>query len=103
MAKQHNPIDNLVLVSGKQSTDDQDDISSLTITDLPTLSHLHDPEEDPQHQHAVHVHILEHTQLRHDVPEELLQEHETVCNELNQVCGNNSEDNSVLSSTRKDG
>ena len=103
MTKQHNPIDNLVLVSGQQSTDDQDDISSLTITDLPTLSHLHDPEEVPQHQDAAHVHILEHPQLRHDVPEELLQEHETVCNELNQVCGNNSEDNSVLSSTRKDG
>ena len=81
MAKQHNQTDNLVLVDGLQSTDDQDDISSLTITDLPTLSHLHDPEEVPQHQDAAHVHILEHPQLRHDVPEELLQELETVCNE----------------------
>ena len=68
MAKQHNQTDNLVLVDGLQSTGDQDDNSSLTITDLPTLSQLRDSEEVHQRQHAACVQILEHPQLRLDVP-----------------------------------
>ena len=44
MVTQLGQLDSLELDNKHQSTDYQDDIVSLAVTDLPTLSHLHDPE-----------------------------------------------------------
>ena len=57
MVTQHDQLDSLILVNKQQSTDDQDDIMSLAVTDLPTLSHLHDPEVQ-QHRQNQGEHVL---------------------------------------------
>ena len=125
MVTQDNQLDSLVLVNKQQFSDDQDNITSLAVPDLPTVSHLHDPDvqhhgqnqgehvlkvqEVTQHHLAaplvldVRVQTLEQPTHRYDVSEDLLKQDETVCNQLIQVCGNNSGDNSVLLCTRKDG
>ena len=64
MVTQHDQLDSLILVNKQQSTDDQDDITSLAVTDLSTLSHLHDPEV-PQNRQNQGGYVLK----VHEVPQ----------------------------------
>ena len=71
MVTQLDQLDSLVLVNKQQSTDDQDDIMSLAVTDLPTLSHLHDPEVQ-QHRQNQGEHVLKLQEVQ-EVPQVILQ------------------------------